>query len=394
MIDIKHKFYFPLHIRSIVFSFVLLLFISCDSYTEIPPDPELPVRTIIVYLAGDNNLSSETGAKIEALQQGMKQMGETDNHLIVYADYRNRMPELSQITHLEVVRLEQYTERNSASAANFSATLQKIMQDFPAKSYGLICFSHASGWLPAKALNNPSGFSGNTSSSLRTIFEDNGQEMPLADFAEAIPLTPTGDKMEFILLETCYMAGVEVVYELRNKTKWILASAAEMLSPGWVEIYPDYLAGLFLPEPQLKEFAQAYFDYRSNQQGASRSATISLIRPDRIEELASKVELILSGTNMEINIQDIQRFNRNAHSLFFDLSDYLEVFATPEQQAGYEKTLSEIVVFQAATPQFMTGYPYYFMIRKHCGLTTYIEQSQYPELNQAYWQLGWSRATR
>ena len=393
----KDKLSFPRYIQAIIYAFFLSLLISCNSDKEIPstpPTPELPERTIIVYLAGDNNLSSEISEKIDALQKGMKQMGETDNHLIVYADYRDKMPELLQITNAGVQQLEQYTARNSASAANFSATLQKAMQDFPAKSYGLICFSHASGWLPAKALDNPSGFDGDSSSTLRSIFEDNGQEMSLSDFAEAVPLTPTGDKMEFILFETCYMAGAEVVYELRNKTKWILASAAEMLSPGWVDIYPDYLAGLFSPEPKLKEFAQAYFDYRSSQQGASCSATISLICPDKIEELASAVKEILSNTNADINLSDIQYFNRNAYHLFFDLSDYMEALSNSEQLTNYEKILSEIVVYQAATPLFMNGYPYSYIIRKHCGLTTYIEQPQYPELNQAYQQLGWSQATR
>ena len=372
----------------------LLFFLSCSEEKNIQPAvPELPERTIIVYLCGDNDLSSEISEKINALQQGMKQVGETGNHLIVYADYRDQMPELLQITNTGVQQLEQYAERNSASAANFSATLQKAMQDFPAKSYGLICFSHASGWLPPKALDNPSGFAGNSSSILRSVFEDNGQEMSLSDFAAAVPLTPTGDKMEFILFETCYMAGAEVVYELRNKTKWILASAAEMLSPGWVDIYPDYLAGLFSPEPQLKEFAQAYFNYRSSQQGASCSATISLICPDKIEELASAVKEILSNANTDINLSDIQCFNRNAYHLFFDLSDDMEALADSGQLTNYEKALSDVVVYQAATPLFMPGYQYSYMIFKHCGLTTYIEQPQFPDLNQAWEQSGWGRAT-
>ena len=378
--------------RRVFYWLLLLLFLSCEEEHIPPPVPELPARTIIVYLCGDNSLSSEISQKIESLQQGMKQIGTTNNLLIVYADYRDQMPELLKITSSGVQQLEQYADRNSASAVNFSTTLKKIMQDFPAKSYGLICFSHASGWLPQKALNNPTGFAGNSAPALRTVFEDNGQEMSLVEFAEAIPLTPDGDKMEFILLETCYMAGVEVVYELRNKTKWILASAAEMLSPGWEDIYPDYLSGLFLPEPQLKEFAQAYFNYRSNQQGALRSATVSLIRPDKIEDLANAVKAIRSGENT-VNVSNIQYFNRNAYPLFFDLSDYMETLAEPDLLTDYEKALSEIVVYQAATSLFMSGYPYSFLIRKHCGLTTYIEQPQYPDLNQAYQQLGWSLAT-
>jgi len=378
------------------FLLFLLLPVSCRGPEENPPAPEpeteLPLRTIIVYLCGDNDLSSEIDTKIEALQQGMKPMGETDNHLIVYADYHDQMPKLLEVTSSDIVKLEQYAERNSASAANFSEIVRKIMQDFQAQSYGLICFSHGSGWLPPKALNNPSGFaSASSSPAFRTIFEDNGYEMSLTDFASAIPLTPKGDKMEFILLEACYMAGAEVVYELRDKTKWILASAAEMLSPGWKDIYPSHLADLFQPEPQLKNFAQAYFDYRNNLTGAARSATISLICPNEIEELASEVKEILSGANTE-NVSGIQYFNRNDYALFFDLSDYMGTQATPEQRINYEETLSKIVVFQAATYSFMSGYPHSFLIRKHCGLTTYIEQAKYPELNGAYRQLGWSRA--
>ena len=371
----------------------LLFFLSCSEEKIQPPVvPELPERTVIAYLCGDNDLSSEISEKIDALQQGMKNMGETDNHLIVYADYRDQMPELSEITETGVKSLEQYAERNSASSANFSDVLQQVMQDFPAKSYGLICFSHASGWLPQGALNNPGRFVNKSSSAvLRSVFEDNGYEMPLSEFADAIPLTPTGEKFKFILFETCYMAGAEVAYALRNKTEWILASAAEMLSPGWVDIYPSQLAGLFLPEPPLKDFAQAYFDYRNNQTGASGSATISLIRPDKMEELANAVKALRSNAST-VDVSNIQPFNRNVYHLFFDLSDYVEALADSNQLTDYENALSEVVVYQAATPLFMPGYQYSFMISKHCGLTTYIEQPQFPDLNQAWEQTEWGRA--
>jgi hypothetical protein len=315
--------------------------------------------------------------------------------LIVYADYNNKMPELLQITSTDKIILEHYVEMNSASAANFSRIMEKIMHDFPSASYGLICFSHASGWLPAKALNNPSGFgqadtlpAGQATS--RSIFEDEGRELSIQDLAEAIPLTPLGDTLEFILFETCYMAGVEVAYELRHKTKYILSSAAEMLSEGLAEIYPTHLSDLFAPEPRLETFAQAYFDHWNNQSGASRSATISLIDPSGIEDLAETLKTIYAN-QQAVNVSNIQHFNRNAYHLFFDLSDYLEAMATPEQKTAYENKLSKVVVYQAATPQFATGHPHSFIIRKHCGLTTYIRQPEFPALNQAYETTGWSR---
>ena len=375
--------------------FILATFLfSCgnDDDNIIPNTP--PQRTIIAYLCGDNNLSSEVDIKINALQQGMQNIGKTDNHLIVYADYDDKMSVLIKVTNTDIVLLEQYTERNSASPANFKDILEKAMNDFPAQSYGLICFSHASGWLPKGALNNPTGFSASHSSSnqlvTQSVFDDNGEEMSLTDFANAIPTLPNGDKFEFIVFETCYMAGVEVAHELRNKTKYIVSSSAEMLSTGFVEIYSTQLSQLFTFVPNLKTFAQAYFNYWNSQSGAFRSATISLINTSEIDNLAAIIRQI--DNNQMINIDAIQHFNRNAHHLFFDLSDYIQTIATAQQFNNYQNVLSKIIEYQAATPQFMVSYSYSFTINKHCGLTTYIKQTQFPNLNNEYDKLSWAKA--
>jgi Clostripain family. len=375
--------------------FILATFLfSCgsddDNITPITP----PQRTIIAYLCGDNNLSSEVDMKIDALQQGMQNIGKTDNHLIVYADYNDKMPVLMEITNTNIIILEEYTEKNSASPANFRNILEKAMRDFPAQSYGLICFSHSSGWLPKGALSNPTGFFASHSSSsqfvTQSIFDDNGEEMPISDFANAIPTLLNGEKFEFIVFETCYMAGVEVAYELRNKTKYIVSTAAEMLSNGLVEIYPTQLSQLFAPVPNLKTFAQAYFSYWNSLSGTSRSATISLINTLEMDNLAATIKQI--DKNQTINVDAIQHFNRNVHHLFFDLSDYIQTIATTQQFNNYQNVLYKVVEYQAATPQFMVGYPYFFTISKHCGFTTYIKQTQFPNLNNEYDKLSWAKA--
>ncbi len=364
---------------------LFLLFVSCEGDEPGAPEPVLPQRTIIAYLCGDNNLSSEIDTKIEALQEGMQRMGETNNHLIVYTDTRDEMPKLWQITATETKLLKEYVEMNSASATNFNQIFREIMQDYPAQSYGLICFSHASGWLPKGALNDPAGFATKyQENNLRSIFEDGENEMPLNEFANAIPLPANEEKLEFIIFETCYMAGIEVAWELRNKTKYIVASSAEMLSNGLAEIYPTHLTDLYLPNPDLKAFAQAYFNNWNNKKGTSRSATISVINPSHINPLDETIRTIYSSNKTEVNTAFIQHFNRNAYHLFFDLSDYLRTIATQEQFTAYENALSKVVEYQAATPQFMIGYPFSFNIYSHCGLTTYIRQEGFPELNEAY----------
>lgn len=84
-------------------------------------------------------------------------------------------------------------------------------------SYGFIVFSHASGWLPQGTLTSP-----------LSIIMDKKQEMELSDFAQAIP-----DKtFNYIIFEAYFMSRIEVAYELKKKSDYILASLAEILSPG------------------------------------------------------------------------------------------------------------------------------------------------------------------
>ena len=59
---------------------------SCIAEDYEGPDPNLPTRTILVWLGGDNNLSDETERKIEALRQGWTYTG---NKCLIYQDSRD-----------------------------------------------------------------------------------------------------------------------------------------------------------------------------------------------------------------------------------------------------------------------------------------------------------------
>lgn len=73
----------------------------------------------------------------------------------------------------------------------------------------------------------------------------------------------------------------------------------------------------------------------------------------------------------------------------FDLSDAIEKMALPEQKALFDTALNKVVEYEAATPLFMFGESYSFPIDHHCGLTTYIKQTGFPDLNEYYTMLKW-----
>lgn len=67
--------------------------------------------------------------------------------------------------------------------------------------------------------------------------------------------------------------------------------------------------------------------------------------------------------------------------------------ASSSEYGAIESAVNTVVVWKAATPTFMDGYNG-FVVDRHSGLTTYIEQAEFSKLNTAYRQTAWYGATR
>lgn len=294
--------------------------------------------------------------------------------------------------------LKTYTAQNSASSNVMKQVLNDILNNYSASSYGLILFSHGSAWLPAGGLENPykrenlnqSGYETVRSPlhSTRSIFTDGEDEMELADFASALPL-PGRQKWDFILFEGCYMGSIEVAYELKDKTEAIIASPTEIVSPGMTEVYPSALPCLYLPTPELEKFAQSYFNVWNSKTGDYRSATISVMQTEHLEELAllARAAFLRWEPNTE-DISSLQCFNRNEWRLFFDLKEAL-LTANPALNTYVNELWKKIVTYSAATPSFLPGLAHGFAIHTHSGLSCYVPQNEFLYINQGYTQTTW-----
>lgn len=356
---------------------------SCSGEVERSETPAAR-RTVLVYLAGDNSLSDEVWQKIDALVAGWHNR---QDHLLVWQDSRDEKatPSLMQVVgdavHPYTKVVKEYPEANSADPEVFSGVLRDVINGFPAASYGLMLFSHGTGWLPK--------------GSFRSITDDAGREMEIADFAAAIP----DRQFDFIVLEACLMGSAEVAFELRDKADYLLASSAEILSPGFTPVYAEMLPALFAqPEAALAEAAGYYYMHCNNLESPYRSATVSVIRLDKMNALAEamgKVYGLLPAEMPAAALRQIQSFDRSDNPRFFDagsLVAYVSATAAtsdPESRAvaeEAERALQEAVVYKAATPFFISR-----PVHSHSGLTVYIGQTAYPALNVAWRQTGWGK---
>lgn len=359
--------------RSISIVLIIPLMLSSCLQEEADNATVLPKRTVLFYMAGDNNLGDETQEKIGALSEDWNIGG--DNHLLVYQDRgASRLPRLLEIkTGVDgkgkVDVLEEYGQENSASSPVFSRVLGDMVMRYPGSDYGLVVFSHGSGWLP----------SGTFSPDTRSVAVDGDSEFDLQDFAGCIPR----NQFRFIIFESCLMAGAEVAFELQDKTDYILASCAEIVSPGFTPLYGKMLPLIYSNEPKLAEFAAEYFNYCNGLTGDRRSATVSVIRPSGLaplKQLLAQAEgRVLQWK--EVDRENVQAFDRRSTHLFHDLEGYLREIGTPQENRALADILRQSIIYKASTESFMPSATGGFQIKEHCGLTIYIPTEKYEYLN-------------
>lgn len=378
-----------------------LLLASCSwSYDRTTPDP---ARVLFIYVGTDNNLSGLEQAKLQAIRDGWT--GRTNDRIIAYIDKGRgndaRLIEISNLAPDEQPReIANHGTENSASHATLSRVIADVVDMFPgAESYGLLVFSHASGWLPEGVYNEfvkgkvPKSaieYSGEDDIS-RSLITDGTSEMELTDFAAAIP----EGVFDYIVFEACFMAGIEVAWELRGKAPLILASSAEIVDPGFAPIYAAATGKLLTAN--MSAFGEAAFNHTLTyaETNPRRSATYSVIRTASLDALATFVGSNCDFTQ-EVEIASIQRFDRlKIATLFFDFEQYYaRLLPTDALRAELSRLVGECIIWRAATHEFMTQSAGYngFLITNHSGLTTYIPQAQFPGLNDSYKRLGWAKS--
>ena len=245
---------------------------------------------LLLYSAGFNNLSSYLSQDIEDLKRGWLPGGSrNDDVLLVYSHKLSRSGSYTEKTPSYLYKiwrdasgqvvsdtLKAYCKDTlSVSATQMNRVLTDVKDMFPARTYGMIFSSHATGYLPAGFYNNPDKYVYGGSVPLAHLSSEGGfvdpyahmvksvgvqqesglvvREMEIADFAEAIPF-----RMDYILFDACLMGGVEVAYELKDKTRLVGFSPAEVLVEGL-----DYssLASHLLDndEPDVLSVCEDYF---------------------------------------------------------------------------------------------------------------------------------------
>jgi len=375
--------YYAKKIPIIIGIFLLLCSVACSQ--EKREEEPIAERTVLIYMAADNNLYAYA---IENIKNMLTSELPNNCNLVVYLDTPSWLietkPQLYHIQSGELISVKQYLPHNSASAEVLQEVIGDVLHLFKAQSYGLVLWSHGTGWLPESAfedLKSQSTAAYHTYP-VKSFGKDGAHEINIVDLANAIPI-----KFDYILFDACLMSCMEVLYQLRNKADVIIASPTEILAEGFPY---DKITPLLFGNNYIG-IAQAYMAYYKNKSDALlQSATIAVVDTKQLIPFAATMKNLIKNGNVVTSPdnQTIQSYDRLDSSVFYDLQDCLEHSVVDEQILNINQQLSTMVLYNGFTPFFLQDYP----ILKSCGLSVYISSSN-KELDEYYKRLDWYRDT-
>ena len=348
---------------SLLYIAVVLLMIGCDK-----SDDDTFNRTVLVYMAADNDLADSALRNIEQMKSSFPI--NSDNNLLVFVNLPGEKPYLIKIEADTEIVVKQYEEFNSLEVQNMHRVLIDMIGICPADKYGLVLWSHASSWLPV-------GFQ------TRSFGEEKGMQMDIMELSDALPV-----KFDFILFDACLMGAVEVAYELKDNADYIIASSTETLYTGFP--YDMIIPDLMAVSPDLRKVAKKYMDYYQQLIGIYRSATISVINTRELEKLAQITSSLLAGNSINwglFNRSIVQRLDNYEEQYLFDFSDFMHKAFIGNQTELFDNQLRKVVLYKANTDEFMGK----FLITTYCGLSSYIPLISRSDLNNYYQKLKWCK---
>ena len=347
-------------------------------------------KTVLLYMVANNNLSYDAENSISRLQNGY--IPAEEGNLLVYKHCAGMDPVLLHIKKGEegtVVADTAYRfpPRVSATKSALTQALNVTQALFPADSYGLILWSHGTGWIPPLASSSSAAqeqMSGSCPE--RTFGLDGKVELEIRDLAQAIPY-----KLSFMLMDACFMGGIETAYEVKDSVDYYIGSPAEILTESFP--YHKIMQHIFKSTPDYAAVCKEYYDYYNAKSGAERSATVALMDCSKLAEVAEVAKRVFDQYGESIASLDLSLlqpyFRGSSSKYFYDLKDLVDAIADASLSAEFAAALERAVPYKASTPYFIE-----LPIRSFCGVSTYVPGNPADtKLADYYKQYKWNQAT-
>lgn len=387
-------------------------------------------KTILLYFASHNNLSTDAATNISKIISGYVP---SDGYIVMYCNnfdlqtrqMKDTLPVLVNVYKdkkgaVQIDTIYKFPYQNSCTKNAMKSVINITKTICPSKEYGLVLWSHGTGWLPAgyytldpstssdegkrmaafAPAGNAFGRANAPRQSAQTLFPEPeggvdpyahmvksfgselGVEMSVFDIQEAI-----GDThFDFIALDACLMGGIEIAYQLKDCCDYVISSPAEILTDSFP--YDKVIERMF--NKDYAGVAKEFYDYYNAQSGEYRSATISTVKCSELEAVADEAAKLFAAHRSDIpslDVTKVQRYFRFNDHWFYDFKDYLDNLCGTSETAALGEALNKAVIAKYTTGQMIS-----LIIdpAKFSGLSSYINNPVEATLTTYYQKYAWN----
>ena len=358
---------------------ILALCSSCNN--EKDESEVIAKRTVVVYMVATNSMSGQDNTDIAEMKAALSNYYRGDCRLILYRVSYNQAPQLLELSckndMVSTVTLKTYGDEQSASVTKqrFSEVMADVKAFAPSVDYGLVLWSHAAGWansLPKSVGVRP-----------RYFGIDYNETMPIDSLAEAIP----DDMFSFIYADACYMGGIEVAYQLRNKTRYFVGSPAEIPYDGMP--YDVTIPLFFEDNVSLPKICDKVYEYYRN---TTSGVALWIVDCAKLDALAAVCRDIHSTAKELESVADLQYYNRapiTSVRLFYDFGQYTRMISDDDSLVEkFKVALDDAVIYKISTP---TVFGITINADTFSGLSTSIYGTNSADNDAYYEKLDWYR---
>jgi hypothetical protein len=381
-------------------------------------------RTVLVYISGECSLWDFIDDDLKEMKAGSQSIG--DNNLLVYVDNATtgEIPWLARINKGQITDSVSFTEiakvmnldpaeslvkgdPYSSEAQVMEGVLRYAFQKFPSKNndYGLVLWGHGSGWLikdsiPYTAMARQKAYGIDNGRNDKGYSADNGKWLNIPSMAKLLSKLP---HLSFIFCDCCNMMCLEVAYELRNVTDYLIGTPAEI--PGVGAPYNTVVPAMF----EKTTFWKSIVDYYFKQRAGGFDVPLSVIQTNGMENLANATKTVLKNSASKIgegypNTSGLiyYYYDSSSHQVFFDANDFILKYADTNEYNSWKQVLDKTVIYKKMATSWMINknswpnyYGNYFTVteEKYGGVSmfvpTYIQQTTD---NKYIQQMQWYKA--
>ena len=296
----------------------VFLFTSCEKDSNIVTKKESK-RAVFVYMIADNDLDFYATANINEMETFMAQNPEAGSVYVYIDRAKNRKtahPILYQITadtsakiNSKIIKV--YPENNSANEKVLAEALSQVQTICAINNEflrGLVLWSHGSAWLPESVSLASQRATAVKSFGLDQTMANNENHNAEMDIRK-LAIILNNYHFDFILFDACFMASIEVFYELRNTTDYIIASPTEVLATGFP--YKDILTDMLSATVNYEKIAQKYVAFFQQKKGVLQSASVVTVKTAELPQFATLFKYYLNTISREITDQKWLQYSQD-----------------------------------------------------------------------------------